>query len=1083
MQLIGQPTHRMLIRYHPEIGHIFLSNLKARLPNEQGGSYLVTNSEGFRSNYEFKKQKGELPRILFLGDSFTGGHLVDNDQRFTDIIGKELNVETYNYAVSGTGTDQQVLIFEKFASGVEADLIVFCIWIENIERIILKERLFYEQSTGLYKFNPKPYFQLNKGNLELKNVPVPKERRQHQSNKNNNLFKQYLKSIKIIAELHKKLGYRKIIKKYNPENNDWKLMKAILQRLFNNVKDIPILIVPLPLPGKYSKNSTLNFQTVFNSLVNCGKNIHVMDINQSFVSLKQADKKNISFKQDYHYSPFGHKMVAAWLIDEIKKGGLIKKNGLGKDKDNNGLIASKDAANPSVNGSIYILGISSFYHDSAATLIKDGNIVAAAQEERFSRLKNDPRFPVNAINYCLEEAGIHQYDLKAIVYYDNYSQTFERIISTLSMLGKKGKYAWCSILPPWVKYKLRIPELISKYLKYDGEILQDQHHRSHAASAFYPSPFNRAAIITSDGVGEWATASIGVGNGSSIKILKQMNFPNSLGLLYSAFTQFTGFKVNSGEYKMMGLAPYGKPVYVDTILNNLVDIKEDGSIELNIKYFAFLSEPTMTNDNFSELFNGPPRNSNERITRREMDIAKSIQVVTEMAILKMAGFAKKITGEKNLCLAGGSFLNCVANGYLLKSKIFEDIWIQPAAGDAGASLGAAFDAYYTYFGNSRKVNENGQAKQKGSYWGPEFSNEEIVAFLETNNYPYKKINKEERPRLAAQFLSEGKVVGHFSGRMEFGPRALGARSILGDPRNPETQINLNLKIKYRESFRPFAPSVLKEEVSKYFEMECQSPYMMLVAQVKKERCFNFKLDDKEEDMLKILAQKRSDIPAITHIDYSARIHTVNESDHKTYYDVIKEFNNQTGYGVIVNTSFNVRGEPIICTPIDAYKCFMSTEMDILFLEDYLLYKNEQPLGNYYKGSIEKTDNKNEFNSRKDTLSKTLDKLFKRKFYPYCIDKSNTKMKLIDLNSYGKNKTLWIDIPSQSKEDIFRLPNSKSDSGYNPNIYANEILSFWHNDELKENFRPILITLLKLGEKFPLEEDKCGIISESIYVMF
>ena len=590
---------------------------------------------------------------------------------------------------------------------------------------------------------------------------------------------------------------------------------------------------------------------------------------------------------------------------------------------------------------VTILGISAFYHDSAVCIVIDGEIVAAAQEERFSRKKHDPSFPKAAINYCLEEAEVEPDELDAVIFYDNPILSFDRIIKTLVLAGHKGIKPWCKGAPGWLNAKLFIKKLIYKYLQAPVKVLFDEHHFSHAASAFYPSPFEEAAILTLDGVGEWTTTALGYGNKKGIKLTHEIVFPHSLGLLYSSFTQFCGFKVNSGEYKLMGLAPYGNPVYVDTIKSHLVMIKKDGSFHLDMKYFGYMDSLSMTTKAFEDLFGGPARKPESRITQREMDIAASIQKVTEEIILTLCRTLKGKTNMNNLVLAGGVALNCVANGKILKEKIFDDLWIQPASGDAGGALGAALHATYEYFGVKRYINESGRDSQKGSYLGPRFRNEEIETFLENHRYPYKKVADIERAEIVAKSLAKGLIVGYMVGRMEFGPRALGARSILADARNPRTQSVMNLKIKYRESFRPFAPSVLLDKTLDYFELDCSSPYMLLVSPVQKDK--RKKCEEvKGEDLLIKVNQVRSNVPAITHVDYSARVQTVDGIDKQDYFEVIKAFYKLTGCGVIVNTSFNVRGEPIVCSPEDAYRCFMRTDMDILVMENFMLYKGDQP---------------------------------------------------------------------------------------------------------------------------------------------
>ncbi len=589
-----------------------------------------------------------------------------------------------------------------------------------------------------------------------------------------------------------------------------------------------------------------------------------------------------------------------------------------------------------------ILGISAFYHDSAAALVRDGDIVAAAQEERFSRKKHDFNFPNRAIEYCLRQGGITAKDLDYVVFYDKPFLKFERILDTYLQYAPVGISSFLKAIPLWIKKKLWMKSFIADEMKgYEGQILFPEHHLSHAASAFYPSPFKEAAIITTDGVGEWATTSIGTGSGNKVNILKEIHFPHSLGMLYSAFTYYTGFKVNSAEYKVMGLAPYGEPRYVQKILDNLIDVKDDGSFRLNMRYFNYGAGLTMTNARFARLFGAPPRKPETLLTQKEMDLARSVQEVTEMVMLRMARFARKAVSKKHLCLAGGVALNCVANGKIRREGIFDDFWVQPAAGDAGGALGAALAVWYDHLNHSRQADDFHDF-QKGSYLGPQFDNDDILKFLQKHQIPYKKLAREEVPKAAAQLLVKENVIGWFQGRMEFGPRALGSRSIVGDARSPEMQKKMNLKIKYRESFRPFAPSVLDAHVSDYFEFEGKSPYMLLVTDVKKD--IRRQMTDEERRLFGIdkLNVKRSDIPAVTHVDYSARLQTVHKETNPLYYDMIKAFYDLSGCPVIVNTSFNVRGEPIVCKPIDAYKCFMRTEMDYLFLGDFLLDKKDQP---------------------------------------------------------------------------------------------------------------------------------------------
>ncbi|MBN1826419.1 MAG: carbamoyltransferase [Candidatus Eisenbacteria bacterium] len=589
---------------------------------------------------------------------------------------------------------------------------------------------------------------------------------------------------------------------------------------------------------------------------------------------------------------------------------------------------------------MHILGISAFYHDSAACLVRDGEVVAAAQQERFSRKKHDFRFPSDAVAYCLREAGITAADLDYVVFYDRPFTKFERILETYLMTAPLGVRSLIKAVPLWLKEKLFMKETIRKELGYAGEVLFVDHHESHAASAFYPSPFEEAAFLTIDGVGEWTTTSYGAGRGNTVAIDKEIHFPHSIGLLYSAFTYFTGFKVNSGEYKVMGLAPYGEPKYVDVILDKLIDLKEDGSFRLDMKYFNYLSGLSMTGRRFEELFGGPARRPESALTQREMDLARSVQEVTEMAMTRMARHVRRETGLKHLCLAGGVALNCVANGRILREGLFEDIWIQPAAGDAGGALGAALFVWHRYLENGRTVTP-GRDSQNGSYYGPGFDDGEIRAFLEGVGAPYHRLEDDELFDRAADLIAGEKVLGWFQGRMEFGPRALGDRSILGDSRSGKMQSVMNLKIKYRESFRPFAPTALAERVSDWFEIDRPSPYMLLVAPVRKERRIDMTDGEKRLFGIAKLNVPRSEIPAVTHVDYSARIQTVEKETNPRYHRLIDTFRAKTGCPVIINTSFNVRGEPIVCTPEHAFTCFMRTEMDYLVMGNYLLDKSEQ----------------------------------------------------------------------------------------------------------------------------------------------
>ncbi len=587
-----------------------------------------------------------------------------------------------------------------------------------------------------------------------------------------------------------------------------------------------------------------------------------------------------------------------------------------------------------------ILGISAFYHDSAACLIRDGEIVAAAQEERFTRKKHDYSFPQHAIDFCLKKGGVKASELDCVAFYDKPFLKFERILETYLAYAPHGIASFLQALPLWIKQKLWMKDYIQTELGFKGKIIFPEHHESHAASAFFPSPFQEAAFLTMDGVGEWATTSYGVGKGNKIDILAEIKFPHSLGLLYSAFTYYTGFKVNSGEYKVMGLAPYGKPVYKDLILKELIDLKEDGSFKLNMKYFDYCAGLRMTNSHFHKLFGATPRKPESRVTQREMDLARSIQEVTEEVMLRITRHVHKVTGQKNLCLAGGVALNCVGNGRILREGPFEHIWIQPASGDAGGALGAAYFGWHQYLEKPRTANGKIDS-MRGSFLGPEFSDVEIEAFLSKHKIPFVRLDDTELPEKIADLIAQEKVIGWFQGAMEFGPRALGGRSIIGDPRSPKMQEQMNLKIKFRESFRPFAPSIPFEKVSEYFEMTAESPYMLLVAPVQKKWRREMSESEKKLEGIELLNVKRSEIPAVTHVDYSARVQTISEVQNPRFYKLLKKFDERHGCPVVINTSFNVRGEPIVCTPEDAFRCFMRTHMDYLILGNFLLTKAEQ----------------------------------------------------------------------------------------------------------------------------------------------
>jgi carbamoyltransferase len=919
-------TFRQIIQYDEDLGHKYVENLSARLRYGNDGYFIETDKRGFRNSPATKNGK---IKIIVLGDSYAAGDGLSNQYRFSDILENEFDCSVTNLAVSGYGVDQQLLAYEKFKGEIEHDLVIFAPHLDDLKRNLLSARTGIDKSSGNKILIPKPFFSILNEELKLNNVPVPRERTIVEIKENTPIQLPAATSGYILkkynaANYHFKrfLNYRLLNHLDHPELSDsksaeWKLMGHLIKRLISLADGKPIYTVPIPFiqsVGNKEKPAYIKQFRIFES-----KHFQVLDISSLLHQNKQED---MFLPLCGHFSPIGHKVVAK-VISEL----LMKKNVLKKREST--------INEPKAKGT-FVLGISCFYHDSAAALIHDGKIVAAAQEERFTRVKHDKAFPENAINYCLEEAHINIADLKAIVYYDYESWTIERVLHNADALGPRAMQFWEEAKKSLYK-KLKLPVIIRKKLNYSGEICKTQHHISHAASAYYPSGFDDAAILIIDGVGEWACSTIATGKKSKIQIIKQQFYPHSLGLLYSAFTSFCGFKVNSGEYKLMGLAPYGEPKYADMIKNEIVDIKEDGSIFLNLSYFSFLEGEKMTNDKFASLFGGPERKAESRISKREMDIAASIQKIAEEIVIKMANHAYHLTKQKNLVMAGGVALNCVCNGKLFDETPFENFFFQPASGDAGGALGCALDWYYQ--NNNGSISESFQIE---SYAGPEFSTNEIAAFLHTKNIKYNIFKLQDRAKIIAEFLSKNKVVGYFDGKMEFGPRALGNRSILANPIDPDMQSKVNLKIKFRESFRPFAPIYAEEKTSEYFEFDRPSPFMLIVRKVKEKLIKHTSTSqNKAEDMIQIVNQVRSELPAITHIDYSARLQSVNRAQNAPVYDIIKEFEKLSGKAALINTSFNVRGEPIVCTPADAYKCFMRTDMDVLVLGNYFLLKEEQ----------------------------------------------------------------------------------------------------------------------------------------------
>lgn len=909
-------NYRQIIQYDKDLGHKYVEKSKSRVKYGNDAYFIETDQFGFRNSTS--KVKSDFT-ILVLGDSFAAGDGVCNKHRFSDLIQNELDCNVVNLAVSGYGVDQQLLAYEKYGDHIDHDIVLFVPHLDDLKRNLLSKREGIDQSTKKPISIPKPYFEIDKEKLVIKNVPVPRERIQL-GTENTELDTSFINRVSNYAN-------RRVLKKHvYPEFSDanskeWILMKLIMERLFVKTNGKPVLIAPIPYYVSVTYKEKPKYLDVLRNFN--FKNLNIADINTCLVNNFDIDNNEIFLTLCGHFTHKGNKIIANELIKQLKK--------------NYNLKSRKEPIKfKQVNNNNYVLGISCFYHDSAAALIADGKVVAAAQEERFTRVKHDKSFPYNAIHYCMEEAGILTNQLNAVVYYDFETWTIERVLhNSLAIEDKiKGDEFWKMAQKSLYK-KLRLNKIIKERLNYTKEIFKVQHHVSHAAGAYYPSSFNDAAILVLDGVGEWACSSIGIGEGNKIKILKQQNYPHSLGLLYSAFTYFCGFKVNSGEYKLMGLAPYGKPIYAELIMDKLITIHSDGSIFLNMKYFSFLEGDKMTNENFAKLFGGAERSRESDIARREMDLASSIQYVTEKIVIKMANHAYELTGKRNLVMSGGVALNCVSNGKLFENTPFEEFYFQPASGDAGGALGCALQWYYENHNTSAIIAE------PNALLGPQFTNEEVLAFLNTKGVKYHVFDDGFRGNKIANLIFKKKIIGHFDGRMEFGPRALGNRSIIANPLDVEMQSKLNLKIKFRESFRPFAPIYAEDKTQEYFDFDRPSPYMLIVRNVKQSLLVEQE-DLNSDNMIDIVNQKRSELPAITHVDNSARLQSVNKKDNPRFYEILSEFEKLSGKAVLINTSFNVRGEPIVCTLHDAYRCFMRTNMDILVLNDFFLIKEEQP---------------------------------------------------------------------------------------------------------------------------------------------
>lgn len=902
-------SFRQILQYDSLLGHKYVPNITARLQHGNRGYLLSTDKYGFR-NSPLSKNKTGL-KIIALGDSYTAGEGISNAERFTDILQKRYNCTIHNLAVSDYGIDQQVLAYEKYAKYFDHDMVIIFPFLDDLDRTLYTERVGLDKNTGQKVLIPKPYFQMEDHNLVLRNNPVPKIKNPVVSSVENTWAKKRIRQFKdfvktnapfvfpVASFLQRTFGVYSFPWTTDERSKQWAVSIPIFKKLKKLTQGKQIIIAPIPYhKSVVLKESSNSYLKIFNKLVD--ERTSIIDFMDVLIKNNSYNQESVYLNVCGHFSKSGHEVIG----EELAKF-LIRKNDL-QVSDNK--QQEEDSSN-------YILGISCFYHDSACCLLENGNLIAAAQEERFSRIKNDSSFPIHSLNYCLGEAQIEIDSVSAIVYYDYETWTLERALWNINEYSNGSQPNWKKI-PNSLYQKTMLAEIIRSLTNYQGETFKCPHHVSHAAGAFYTSGFEEAAIVVIDGVGEWACTTIADGTNTKIRLINQQYYPHSIGLLYSSFTYYLGFKVNSGEYKVMGLAAYGKPIYVDLIKDKIVEINDDGSIQLNLDYFTFQFGKEMINKNFDNLFGRKRRTPESEYDPFYLDIAASIQKVTEEIIIKIANYAKKITGRKNLVFSGGVALNSVANGQLLDHTDYERFYFDPAAGDSGACIGAAIA--YHHQNSTPEIDELSKSKHS-MYLGPSFSSEEIFAYLNSQKCNFHKFRQGERGHKVADFIFQNKVVGYFDGRMEFGPRALGSRSILANALNPNMKEILNSKIKFREDFRPFAPLYLEKRTSDYFEYDLPSPFMNIVRKVKK---------------------GISQVPSITHVDRTARLQSLNSKQNPRLYSILEQFEKISGEGIMINTSFNVRGEPIVCTPYDAYQCFLKTGMDILVLGDYYLMKND-----------------------------------------------------------------------------------------------------------------------------------------------
>jgi carbamoyltransferase len=1048
----------MVMQYHPRIGHIHVPNMIARIPHEIGGYFVRTNAAGFRSDTEFKKKRGERPRILVFGDSFTAGEGCNNHERYAELLGQELDAEVYNYGLSGSAPDQHILLYEEFCREMEADLVVWGISIHNIDRIQLTHRPSVDRVSHKPILIPKPYFSLEDGNLRLHHVPVPQARPQSDEQSLaqyeegyleppsleqfyqlawldpvRRLLRSYLSGLKHHA---RGLAYRstnvQLYADYQHEDSPgWQLMAAIIKRFHETVAKVPLLVVPLPTYHYYVDKLKPIYQSLFASLADEHPDLFVYDLTSDLVRLPLKQRTQLCFEQDSHYSPFGHREIARLIAEEICAKKLLPAHGTEPK-------TSRKRESSGNRNSRYLLGISAFSHNSAAVLVKDGQIIAAVEEERFTRVKGDHRFPHQAINYCLEEARSSQHELAAVVCDKVPALVLEHIVH--SVLAAASEESWLQPIRDWADSQLNMSQLIRQNLQYNGLLLQCDHVHSMVAGAFYPSPFQEAAIVCIDGAGEWVTASIGVGTGTTVEILKVAHFPHSFSHLHAAFRQFLGLAPHDGEIEMLGLAAGGKPEYLNTIVNNVVDLKDDGSIELNLEYFSFQSGQPKFSENVVGLLGGNARMPDAPITQREMDLAASVQALTEEALLRMAHYACRVSGQKNLCMAGRMGHNAAANRRLVQEGPFEQVWIQPAPGDAGSALGAALHAAVNYFGGPRRVAEHGGSPQGGSCWGPRFPNDEVRAFLGTNGYCYHMLDEKERAERVAGLLAEGKIVGHVSGRMEFGTHGLGARSVLGDPRVPDVRARFNTRSGQGDHLYPVSVSVLQEKAGEYVALDHASPFML-----ERASCANELLHD-------FLGEEVS-------------VQTVNQHDHPVFYDVLRTLEEKTGSGLVLNASFNLQGRPIVCTPFDAYHCFMVTDIDVLVIEDFLLLKIEQPPWPESELSGKACSETHADISSQDPFIQALRTLYANKVEPL-MHRLKESHRALAAEPFRTTSSQWQDCASEaSAKTVYTIPLQLDQPVARAKDVAEAVLSSWHSGPVLDGFRPILKELIHLKARF------------------